>query len=698
MALRSSRLEKERLEKALEELCDDKLDEVRVDDNMMIHGHEKTAGVDPNFAGLLHDKLSQKVDDPQPSGLRAPCVTGVLTAQELAALDDDEVDDGEKAAHANEKPSGGFSSDLSAALERKLGGQATDAANKGGFESSLTAALEKQFDTLGELVDSKSHGTIDAINHDLIAAVERKFGHQRTNGDLEQDDVTNVSGLRAPQCTVMLSAEALSSLNAEDDEEEDTTKPALATHGAIDNIDDKLVLELQRKLASAGEENEETCEAAEFAEPEPVGFRAPQNTMKLTSDMIDALDDEDEPHSHGAIDGIDSKLVAELQKRLEADSDDPAVDSTPVRGCRAPQPTMKLSKDMLLGMDLEDDIEEVTMAPPPTMTNALKEVSAKLAPSQETVGKKASGKFDPSFAAELHHQLQEKKEDRGGLRAPEPTQQISADLLADLDDEEETTGNMLNDAVAALQALPAREASESSILTQGQLGEDKSSKQVKKSISFRNSCGTDKGFAANLAQKLGQGMPEISGFEDGSLPVGTRAPPGTTTLTDSALEEVWNTRGNGDDVETDHKFEGGRIAPQSTQVLSAEMLAEVDECSDDDDDRNPVMESGMKAPQCTAVFSIEQLAELEEDDEKQADTLLNVAPCTAETEFAAKVMQNMRDLPEGNSKPLSSSCKLRLAWLSDDEVKKENDVLRREIVSLRAQIEMHRKEPCFARK
>jgi len=700
MAKRNSRLEKERLEAALEELCGDQ--------------PEESAAMDSNIAGLT--SLSEKVDDPEPSGLRAPCVTGVLTAQELAALadEDDEVDVADKvvidnrnhgvidqvdaklvtelnkklseeAAHASEKPSAGFSSDLSAALERKLGGQ--------------------------ESVEAQSHGTIDAINNDLIAAVERKLGHATTSGELEKDDVINVSGLRAPQSTVKLSAEALASLDDEDDEVEDRnrTNPVPETHGTIDNINDKLVLELQRKLASAGEENEETCEAAECAEPEPVGFRAPQNTVMLTADMINALDDDEEDApNHGAIDGIDSKLVSELQQRLEADADDPVVDSAPVRGCRAPQPTMKLSQDMLQGLDVDEE-EETTVAPPPTTTNALAQAAAKVAAVQDAAEKRSSGLFDPTFAAELHHQLAAKSEDHSGLHAPQPTQLITADMLADLDDEQETTGNMLNDAVAALQELPGREVSDASLPSfQGQRQHDtkqkpKGSQRPKASVSFRNSNELDMEFAANLAKRLSQGMSEMQESEgDGVVPVGTRAPPGTTTLSDSALAEVFG----GDEEEADHKFDRGRIAPQCTQVLSNELLAEVES---DDDGANlvtlegpEVVMSGMKAPQCTAVFSIDQLAQLDEDNEqqpqKQVDTILNGAPATVESDFAAKVIQNMRDLPNCNSKPLSSSCKLRLAWLSDDEVRKENDALRREIATLRAQIDMHRKEACFARK
>lgn len=705
MARRSSRLEKDRLEAALEELCDDQPDEAVRVVGKMIHGHEKAAGVDPNFAGLLHDKLAEKVDGPEPSGLRAPCVTGVLSAEELAALDDDdEADDSakvvidtkshgvidqvdsklvtelnkklcEEAAHTHEKPSEGFSADLSAALEKKLGGQ--------------------------DKVEPSSHGTIDAINNDLIAAVERKLGHQTTSGDLEQDETVNVSGLRAPQCTQKLSAEMIAALDDEDDEE---TKPECATHGAIDNINDSLVLELQRKLANAGEETEESCTAAELSAPEPVGFRAPHNTMKLDPDMIKALDDDEDElhHSHGAIDGIDSKLVAELQQKLENDPDDEDhVDTKPLRGCRAPQPTQKLTQDMLAGLALDDDdVEELTVAPPPTMTGAsITEAAAKLAQSQETDGKRLSGQFDPSFAAELHHKLADKKEDHGGLRAPEPTKLLSSDMLANLDDEEEEqTGHVLNDACEALQALPARSISDSSLSVQGQQSEDLAArpKKPKRTISFRNSCGTDQEFAANLAKKLGEGMPNISETDDGIVQSGTRAPHTTTNLTDATLDEVWN----GDEEEVERKFEGGRIAPQCTQVLSAELLAEVD----DDDDTDPVMvmESGMKAPQCTAVLSIDQLAGLDEDNEQQPqqqpEPLTNVAPSTAETDFAAKVIQNMRDLPNGNAKPVSSSCKLRLAWLSDDEVQKENDSLRREIASLRAQIEMHRKEACLARK
>jgi hypothetical protein len=235
-------------------------------------------------------------------------------------------------------------------------------------------------------------------------------------------------------------------------------------------------------------------------------------------------------------------------------------------------------------------------------------------------------------------------------------------MLADLDDEE-GTGSILNNAVSALEALPTSETAPA-----GQQSEDPGKAKPKRGVSFGNS-GSSEDFAAKLTNKLNQNLPNIS-----------EASPGTT-LPDTLLP--------GDEEETDQRFKGGRIAPASTQVLSSDMLADME----DDDE---VLESGRRAPQSTAVISRDQLEQLDGENEPQQQR--QVAPSTAESEFAAKVIQNMRDVPDGSAKPASSSCKLRLAWLSDDEVRKENDALRREIASLRAQIEMHRKEACFSRK
>jgi hypothetical protein len=273
-------------------------------------------------------------------------------------------------------------------------------------------------------------------------------------------------------------------------------------------------------------------------------------------------------------------------------------------------------------------------------------------------------------------------------------------MLANLDDEEDVPGDVLQNAVAALQAEEntfSRQDSVQSIQTSsGQQSEDGSKKKPKRTISFRNSNGMDKEFAASLAKKLGQGMPSVCEDELAAVVVGTKAPHTTTTLTDNLLDEVWK---DDEDV-ADNKFDGGRIAPQPTQVLSADTLGEL-ENDDVEDDTNLVMKSGMKAPQCTAVLTMDQLDQLDDDSEQpqpQQSAERQIPPSTAESDFAAKVIQNMQDLPSGNTKPVNSSIKLRLAWLSDDDVRKENDSLRREIASLRSQIEMHRKEASFGRK
>merc|ERR1712023_542691 len=127
---------------------------------MGIRGKETVGQIDANFAGKLHEKLAQQADNTidEPSGMRAPACTMMLSAQDLAALDDedeeekvvldthnhgviDQVDaklvtelnkklcdeasdqrDGGRAG-SKDRTGGDFSQDLSSALQQKLGGQ-----------------------------------------------------------------------------------------------------------------------------------------------------------------------------------------------------------------------------------------------------------------------------------------------------------------------------------------------------------------------------------------------------------------------------------------------------------------------------------------------------------------------------------------------------------------------------------------------
>jgi len=313
--------------------------------------------------------------------------------------------------------------------------------------------------------------------------------------------------------------------------------------------------------------------------------------------------------------------------------------------------------------------------------------------------------FDAAFAAQLHHQLAGQSHDHNGLDAPEPTKMLTADMLAGIDDDDEVAQgvDLCSQLASKLEActldgdgevVSRRDSGDSSKDGKGSKGAN--SKRV---VGFSAGEKNDKGFADALSAKLANA--------DGKV----------------GSDEAPRDDDNDDD---EIKFEAGRRAPQTTQVLSMSQLSALDAEDDNDDplasaavllakavpdgcesfeDGDEVtlekFAAGMKAPQCTAVLSADQLAMLDDDVELMDDPSpdAQVSPQQAkDREFAAKVIQDMQGLPNGLSKPVSSSCKMRLAWLSDEEIRNENDQIRREIASLRSQIEMHRRQASLANK
>merc|ERR1719498_1919089 len=137
-------------------------------------------------------------------------------------------------------------------------------------------------------------------------------------------------------------------------------------HGAISDVDNGLVAELQKKLG-----NQEI--------PAP------------------------DTRNHGNIDSIDANLVSTLQQKLEGDlaapaaaADDESRVEVSERGCRAPQPTMKLTEDMLAGIELDDEDEDPLVA----ANDALSKLTDGPSPEQGLDAKEAA------------------LEREGGLRAP----------------------------------------------------------------------------------------------------------------------------------------------------------------------------------------------------------------------------------------------------------------------------------------
>jgi len=428
---------------------------------------------------------------------------------------------------------------------------------------------------------------------------------------------------------------------------------------------------------------------------------------------------------------------------------------------------------------------------------------------------------EADLAAKLRQGLTEvadKREEEpaaSGLKAPQCTEVITADMLAALDDDEPASADPGNsegqiaDAVSRLLGQEQTQESWSAVSGSDNGSSKKSSKKGEKkkvNVGFRanGSTSTSEPTAIMdaLAQKLagggeqpaaaaappvdsGDALPrapantlmlseaQMAALDDDEdiplmdgpslpadaddVPSGTKAPHSTTLLSKEQLAACWDD----EQEEITEIPQVGMKAPHSTVVLSSELL---DECNDDVDlmdgavgadteDTGP-MPSGLKAPQTTAVLTAAQLAQFgvdDEDDEPvvtglkdqlnsmfadnndedvvasgtkaphttcmlRADDLAqlddDVEEDTQENralneelqpaeDIATQVVQRVRDMPEaitdpwGNlpNAPVSSSCKLRLAWLSKDEIRKENDQLRKEIGQLKKEIEAHRKAP-----
>lgn len=806
----------------------------KASDSTVVHGHELKGGVDPSFAAALHDKLVDEGgnSEVEPSGLRAPCSTVKLSAEELARMDDEDDD---QPIHVHTQGAiDQIDSKLVTELQRKLGEEDQGVkSNKDDFATALSKGLASAVQT-----QPQDHGKIDHIDDALVMNLQKKLGGFDTQADEEYFDpeVEAKSGLRAPQPTVKLSAQDM--LAMEDEEEENVAGVVLDTksHGAIDLVNSALVTQLQSKLADQTDD----VEAAG-----PSGFRAPANTQKITADMMNALDDDDEEESApmpGMGAGVDPNLVVALKRKLEDDAELES-EKDPKKIVKATgEPTVKLSADMLADLeaaDEEDEKEELHKAE--MLKEALKQApgargSEKLDPSfaaslakglEQAAGgagastaktarvdttTRSSGGFDADMAAKLYHGLAEAAgkgadEDDGGsgLRAPQCTEVITADMLAALDDDaaEDATGaepeGQLCDAVSRL--LGQEQTQESFAAVSGVAsGAPKKKEKKKVNVGFRpsNSGGDPNAIMDALSQKLSGGAdppPAAKEADDtGQLPrapantlmlteaqlaamddeedagvidvsnlqgleevaSGTKAPHTTALLTADMLNAVYdddepeevtevpqagmkapmNTMvlssqmlddcnddadlmdANFDDVEDEGPISSGLKAPQTTAVLSGSQLAMLD--ADDEDDEGPAQgavyndddeedapRSGLKAPHTTCMLRADDLAQLDDDveeDTQESRTL--AAELQPAEDIATQVVQRVRDMPEaitdpwGNlpTAPVNSSCKLRLAWLSKDEIRKENDNLRKEISKLRQEIDAHRKAASLSQK
>merc|ERR1719174_1811159 len=154
----------------------------------LISGHENTAGVDPDFARSLHDKLAEETDKSESNGLRAPCTTQHLSMNDLSHLDDEEAED-------------------------------------------------------GVIIDKKDHGKIDHVDSKLVTELNRRLCDEISQKDHPKNGAN-------PAKEASFAAALGSKLDGL--EVVDNAQLVAATHGAISKIDDNLVLELQRKLAGAG--------------------------------------------------------------------------------------------------------------------------------------------------------------------------------------------------------------------------------------------------------------------------------------------------------------------------------------------------------------------------------------------------------------------------------------------------------------
>lgn len=701
------------LEKALQGAFKDQSESPpAAEDATLIHGHETVGGVDPNFAGKLHDKLAETADNPidEPSGLRAPASTRMLTAKELASLDDEDDDEEKVLDHHDHGVIDHVDAKLVTELNKKLcdevahphlpsaldkpgasepsaSGRHDEARASADFSVDLSAALQKKL----------------AGNDDFTAAVERRFSAITHPENGEAKEVSN-SGLRAPQCTVKLSAQALVGLD-DDDEVVDSALIVAQTHGAIENVDKSLVAELQKKLSGGGQESRSSSKGRSASknkseEEDHSGFRAPANTVKLTTAMLPPDDDDDEIpdgptidcKSHGNIDSIDANFVSALQQRLEDNEEEEESPQIVERGCRAPQPTVKLSEDMLANLD-EEELREDADDPLSVPCAAAAALNKFADPSS------------PPATFSRDQNDEEVADISGGLRAPQPTKLITADMLVGLDDEDDI--EMVQDPVAAGMAMQGATAEAAF-----SVGSQSNAAKPKKGVGFSGG-NFDASFADSLQRKLGG----EAGKEE--------------------VPEVFS-----DDEERATKYSSGLKAPATTVQITADQLAQLD-----DDDDPPTMESMLQSaamgldatldpslqdgikliksqagagqpPLQGAIPSgpnAEQMATLTaaaaalqdvtppNHAPEQEGLLSPQAALTMDSMSVTKVIQTARGLPEGTDVwgppgPLTSSCKLRLAWLSKDEVRKENEQLRKEISSLRAEINMHRKETALAMK
>jgi len=754
---KKGRLDPNSLEQALEAAF--------TDEPVEVTGHEKSTGIDPSFAGKLHDKLEGEIavhpeiaDEAEgETGLRAPACTTVLTAQDLAALDDED-EDGEKVAvdavnhgfidninpqlvtELNKKlsdevaaeakksdqaakpaakkgalgPRGaprGFTVNLSSALDKladdeeeeeerdkakpapkaksAFGGQRGFTANLNaalgkldgpddqeqnqarparGFTSNLNAALDK----LSAAEDGETKAvSSDPFASDLSARLAQA-GEGNTDDAFNEDrrdsgaEASQTSGLKAPNVTVKLSADALASLDDEDDVM-DSAMVVAQSQGAITYVDKSLVDALNARLG--GDEDKDDVVDADAQKS---GFRAPMNTVKLDASMIPDDEDDDacvvSSSKHGNIDTIDGDFAAKLQQKLGGDDDEPLGEVS--KGCRAPQVTVKLGMDMLAGLDDDDEIPE-SHEPLSVME------SAALA-----LGKVADPEDIPADTRDWGEDIDLAQENAPGLRAPAATQLITADMLANLDDEDDEDlmgGNQNPGAPSSKSNFDASFAG---------------SLQSK----LAQADGIVKGSACAQGDPDEAFSPDDDADQSGAVRSGLQAPATTCNLTADQLAQLdlededddpaAGIGGGGLDDEPE-KPQGGLRAPQTTQVVSADMLAGID----DDDEANDLMAGCGPGPSAEQLRTLtEAVAALGEVPGGSAPKGQPQPALTMESGSATKVIQTMRDEPLGQAKRAPSSCKLRLAWLSKEEVRKENDKLRQEINALRAEVEMHRKQ------
>lgn len=757
-AKKAGRLDASSLEKALEDAFND------APDDKHESGGGAGGGIDPNFAAKLHDKLEgehdklvQKVGgeipNDEPSGLRAPATTRMLCAKELAALDDEEdvpFDD----SHNHGKIDL-VDSKLVTELNKKLEDEVAHVTHGPGADlhGSLQSALDKlgASEDLFDKLDTNKDGVItktefhDALKPgasggastgfgvDLSAALEKKLGGQagrddeddydnldRRYSDIDNDEKANTSGLRAPQCTVKLSAQDMAGLDDDDDEVVDSALLVAQSHGGpigLNDVDKNLVADLQRMLGAGGKDEKPVSEA---------GFRAPQNTVKLDASMLpDDEDDEDIPtidtNPHGNIDAIDSGFASALQKKLEASEMEEQDLEVVERGCRAPQPTVKLSQDLLGNLENDEDFRDEAEDPMGTAAAAAAALTKMCNTTERTsILEQDRGGGDDEDVTQGEAAC-------SGLRAPEGTKLITSDMLAGLDDDDDI--EMEEDPAAAVfkEVQPVVDHSAGATVSSGSKSNDAKPKKGKSVVGFGN---FDASFADSLNAKLGPGEPDT--------------------------DQVFTVDDDIDDGPNRGKYMSGLSAPATTQQLTADQLANLDDEDDDipmaadaslglalsglatsldrERDDDEVQKSGMRAPACTQVMNADMLANIDDDDDyiapmpvqpsnggpsaeqlatlnaalvavqggtagkQQQDPMDSMKALTMDGISASKVVDVARGLPEGPPRPLISSCKLRLAWLSKDEVSKENEQLRKEIASLRAEIDMHRKEATFARK